>query len=72
MHLAQFTKLVFDWKTANSYENLVMDQVVLRENFSHDIAGNLIKNREHLLRLFCKPDREGWLLAGQVSEVDFE
>ena len=72
MHLAQFTKLVLDWKTANSYEDLMVDQIVLGEDLSHDIAGHLVEDGEHSLRLFCKPDCEGWQLAGQVSEIDLK
>lgn len=70
--LAKLAELVLDWETANSDKDLVVDEVVLRVDFADDVTCDLIQNWEHLLWLFCKPDCERWLLAGQVSEVDLE
>ena len=50
----------------------MVDQVVLGEDFSNDVTSHLVENWEHLGWLFCKPDCEGRLLAGQVREVDLE
>jgi len=72
VNLAEFTKLVFDWETANSHEDLVVDEVVLGEDLRHDVTCHLVKDWEHPGWLLCKPDCEGWLLAGQVGEVDLE
>jgi len=72
VHLAQFSQFVFNREVIHSNEDLAVLFMVVWIDLRHDFCGDSVQDRQHVHRLFSKPNCKRWLLGSQVGEVNFE
>jgi len=72
MNLSKLSDFVLDWKTSDSYKNLLELLVVVRVDLTHQIKSHLVKNNEHELRLFCQPNSKCGVVVTKMLEHDLQ
>ena len=72
MDLAQVTQLVLNGQVFDSYEDVLVNVVVVRVHFKCGLTGYFAQHWEHDSRLLGEPDGQRRLLVGQVREVDLD
>lgn len=72
MNLAQFPEFVLDRQICDSDVDALEELLVVGVDLLDNFTGNSVEDGEHVRRFLSKPDGHGWLLIGQVREVDFE
>lgn len=57
MNLSQLSELVFNGQFVDAHINLLVELLcVIWVDFLHDLVRHLVKDRQHVGRLFCKPN----------------
>lgn len=70
MDLTQVTQLVLNGQISDSYEDVLVDVVIVRVHFKCGLTGNFTQHWEHDSWLLSEPDGQRRLLVGQMREVD--
>ena len=53
MHLSEISKLVLNRKVLNSDEDFVVNLIIIRIYFAHNVRSDMVDNVKHEFRLFC-------------------
>ena len=72
MNLAQFSEFILDRQVCDSNVDALEELLVVGVDLLDNLTGNSVEDGQHVRRFFCKPNGHGWLLVGQIREVDFK
>ena len=72
MNLAQFSEFILDRQVCDSDVDALEELLVVGVDLLDNLTGNSVEDGQHVRRFLCKPNGHGWLLVGQIREVDFK